>query len=875
MRIFYNNVNGMEINELVQTIAQKKYEKNKQKVLKEMITNTKVEQLLQQMRSWSVNVMALSEPCIDWSELIPRRVVQEVSKKYNNTGCYTVATSNSKVGNFLKPGGALIYSDNEWSGRIIQKGTDPWGYGRWSFQRYSSGSEKSILIVSAYRVGKRNPESVGTTTAWYQQYTLMTSEGREGDPSEMFLQDLKTWINKTKTNETEIIILIDANEKWGPSAKITQFATQLNLHNILGTQESSETFTHPCITDPTRGTTIDYALVSQNIVEHIKFVTLTPYDLQTLGDHRGIMIDLDVKKLLHVTHTKLERTAGRKLSSDNPKYEKAYLKYVINRFKKQNIIERANKLMYQTVNNKKTPDLIMKRYEALDTEIFHICTKAERRCRKTNPTNAQWSPSLVKALNALKYWYMRLKHNKSHPTIVKLGADAEIQYQEYTKEEILYKIKRSKDKLAETRKNSVQIRKRHLEDMAEKYEKLHNLSKAQAIQEILTHEEIRLMFSIMKEKLKGTPSGQLSSLWVATDDNGDYVKDPSNVRIIKAKSQIEKLLLERNAKHLAQAKNTPFAKIRLRRKLKWDGTGKFADDILTGDALNQNRYKETLQLYLESFRMNKLSDMNVVKPSLSLDEYREFIKKKREKTATSPFGLHLGHFKAALQKNPVLNVHRIMLLIPFVISRVPIRWRKTVQTMLQKEPKAPWIHRLRIIELFDAQVNAGFQIFIGRRMIRTAVDGGQLHEASYGSTPGQMATSAILQKILVMDQLRVERRAGGIFDCDATGCYDRILPPLASVHLRHLGLSKSISTFLAKMMHYTRRYVKTKHGISKNSIKTTNRQILHGIGQGNGGGPAIWLAHLTIMFKAISAICTGAELESITGKVEITTVGTG
>ena len=136
-----------------------------------------------------------------------------MSKKYNNTGCYTVAASNSKVGNFLKPGGALIYSDNEWSGRINQRGTDPWGYGRWAFQRYPGGSDKSILIVSAYRVGKRNPESVGTTTAWYQQYTLMTSEGREGDPSEMFLQDLKNWINKMSTNGTEIIILMDAKEK--------------------------------------------------------------------------------------------------------------------------------------------------------------------------------------------------------------------------------------------------------------------------------------------------------------------------------------------------------------------------------------------------------------------------------------------------------------------------------------------------------------------------------------------------------------------------------------------------------------------------------------------------------------------------------------
>ena len=110
-------------------------------------------------------------------------------------------------------------------------------------------------------------------------------------------------------------------------------------------------------------------------MEHIKYVTLTPYDLQTLGDHRGIMIDLDVKKLLQVTRINLERTAGRKSSSDNPTFEKAYLTYVIDRFQKQNIVERANKLIYQTANKKKTPDLIMKRYDVKILPVMMIRLK--------------------------------------------------------------------------------------------------------------------------------------------------------------------------------------------------------------------------------------------------------------------------------------------------------------------------------------------------------------------------------------------------------------------------------------------------------------------------------------------------------------------
>ena len=220
-------------------------------------------------------------------------------------------------------------------------------------------------------------------------------------------------------------------------------------------------------------------------------------------------------------------------------------------------------------------------------------------------------------------------------------------------------------------------------------------------------------------------------------------------------------------------------------------------------------------------------------------------------------------------------MHRFMLLLPFQTSLVPHRWKRTVQTMLEKDPGHPWIHRLRIIELFDSQVNAGFQIFIGRKMVWEAVKQKKLHSASYGSTPGKMASSAVLQKVISVDQLRIERRAGGLFDCDATGCYDRIIPPLAGIHLQALGLDETISTFLARFMFMAQRFVKTKHGVSQQSIRTTTKEPLYGIGQGNGGGPAIWLAHLTVMFTALASICEGLWVGCLKGLEYITAVGTG
>ena len=400
------------------------------------------------------------------------------------------------------------------------------------------------------------------------------------------------------------------------------------------------------------------------------------------------------------------------------------------------------------------------------------------------------------------------------------------------------------------------------------------MTQYQAVTELLSHEDVRSTFHTLRTHLKPLHRSQLKTLWVATDDEGNYIKDHEHKQIYSDEKQIHAQLLRRNEEHLTQASVTPFAKGTLRKKLKWDSTGVLTDDILSGNLLNQRRFSAAMQLYLESLRVKDISRLNIVRPDILLEDYRQFWKKKRETTVTSPYGLHTGHYKASVHKLAILNVHRILLLIPFKTGMVPSRWRRTVQTMLEKEPGAPWIHRLRIIELFDAQANAGFQIFVGRHLMGHAVKHDLLQDESFGSTPGKMATSAVVQKVLAIDQLRIERRAGGIFDCDASGCYDRILPPLASVHLQALGLHRAIGIFLARLMFQARRHVRTHHGVSKDSIVTTRNKTLHGIGQGNGGGPAMWIAHLTVMFAALSSVCTGFALTCIQKLSQVCTVGT-
>ena len=160
---------------------------------------------------------------------------------------------------------------------------------------------------------------------------------------------------------------------------------------------------------------------------------------------------------------------------------------------------------------------------------------------------------------------------------------------------------------------------------------------------------------------------------------------------------------------------------------------------------------------------------------MNMDEYRGFWNNKRETTATSPFGLHIGHYKTALDTDRIANIHLALLFIPFKYAYVPTRWAQTIQVMLEKDVGSPWTHRLRIIELFDAQLNAGMQVFFGKRMVNKALHTGNIHPSAYGSVPHRTAQDAVLKKTITLDMMRLTKTNGAILDCDAHACFDRIV----------------------------------------------------------------------------------------------------
>ena len=339
-----------------------------------------MDSLLRQLKIWEIDIGMLSETCVAWEDQIPRRVIQNITKQYDLHGCWTVSSSKLNVGSYVKPGGTGILAMGKSNGTIIDRGADPWKMGRWSYILIQGKKEgQSFLVVTGYRPGKRN-DLAGVKTAWAQQQTILYTDGRREKPHEAFLIDLTQWLLEYRNNQMEIMVWLDANEQWSKDGLLTNFARKFDLVNI--NEEMGLPATHPNIVNPSRSTTIDFGLCSQRVLDKVTYVGAAPYDMDTLGDHRGVVIDIDIQGLLGVDKV-VEEMRTRKLVMSDPKAVNQYLITVDDKFQAQNIYQRTKKLLKKVTKGYTDLQQIMKQYEAIDKEVLGICKKAEKKCKPT------------------------------------------------------------------------------------------------------------------------------------------------------------------------------------------------------------------------------------------------------------------------------------------------------------------------------------------------------------------------------------------------------------------------------------------------------------------------------------------------------------
>ena len=155
--------------------------------------------------------------------------------------------------------------------------------------------------------------------------------------------------------------------------------------------------THPNIVNLANSTTIDFRLRSQKVMENNTYVSSVPYDLEILGDHQGVVMDINMSSLLGIDTVDKE-IRSRKLVMSDLKAVTNYLTEVEDKFYKQNIFHRTRKLLRRVNSGHTDIAGIMCTYEKIDRDVYGICTKAEKSCRPTRAGSCDWSPKLANGI---------------------------------------------------------------------------------------------------------------------------------------------------------------------------------------------------------------------------------------------------------------------------------------------------------------------------------------------------------------------------------------------------------------------------------------------------------------------------------------------
>jgi hypothetical protein len=141
----------------------------------------------------------------------------------HQTWSYSIAAVSRSPEDFLsnfQPGGTATVICDNWISRIIDKGEDHFGLGRWSYITLRGKGSTKITIITAYNASY----NLGDTTNYRQQQRTLShlhrkhNQNIDAQPRRKFILDLQALIGYLRETNHEVILSLDANTSYDPDA---------------------------------------------------------------------------------------------------------------------------------------------------------------------------------------------------------------------------------------------------------------------------------------------------------------------------------------------------------------------------------------------------------------------------------------------------------------------------------------------------------------------------------------------------------------------------------------------------------------------------------------------------------------------------------
>jgi hypothetical protein len=543
------------------------------------------------------------------------------------------------------------------------------------------------------------------------------------------------------------------------------------------------------------------------------------------GDHRPYYLDFDAPLLFSDPAYQIEPVIVRKLRLQDPRVVNAYNTKLHELLSNHNVFSRLDALQKQVAQETWTTESQVE-YEHLDKTITESMLTAERNISKRIITKYQWSPKIKQAVQSLRYWNLRLRQAHQKPfspvQLTHYQAEGNIPPEATTITDVKI-IKREQHKaflnLKSLQEQHEGLRESYLEGLAEAIvlnrspklaeEGMESIKRDRAnkqLRRLLSREKMWKMFCKIGKTLNKIQGKGLSRIDVPDASAANETSGDPNLqqtwrgpwKSVTNPTEIAKVVCQVNAEQYHQAHDTPFGSGPLAETFGRRGDTPSSGELLRGTLpdLPDSIMPETICiLQTMAKQVPATNGKSVVIP----DEFISTYAVASEHTSSPPSGRHIGHYKAVLEDPLFVNLHSTMMSIPFQVGFAPERWTKVTDIMLEKEQNNPRCHRLRILALFETDLNQAKRIIIGRNLLHHMNDHSMIPAMQYGSVPGKHCLSAVLKKVLSHDHLRLTKQNGAFLENDAVGCYDRLVNNLVLMLMVKMGIPKTVAACIGDL----------------------------------------------------------------------------
>jgi hypothetical protein len=168
------------------------------------------------------------------------------------------------------------------------------------------------------------------------------------------------------------------------------------------------------------------------------------------------------------------------------------------------------------------------------------------------------------------------------------------------------------------------------------------------------------------------------------------------------------------------------------------------------------------------------------------------------------------------------------------------RWQKVIDVMLAIEEGLFRLHKLRIIQLIKADFNQCL-LMLFTKPITHNMDKYKARSPCQWAQRGNSCTSAVLYKVLQLENARIMHSSMSWMETDFAGCYDRIMPNVALINSRKFGASKTAYQTLGKVWQGLQHHAKTAAGTSDSHYPLeVSSEIRSGARQGSVYATLCW-----------------------------------